>query len=179
MPTPRSYHTATVLQDGRILLAGGMLNGVALTNVEIYDPVSNSYQPTGSLNVPRLGHSATLLPDGRVLVIGGLSAIYPRGYYLYSAEIYDPSSGAWSPHSTAVLPWCLSFSDLAPGWSCVGGRRRFPVIGPRLGDDRVEIFDPAQNVWSAAAYHEGIGESHPDSVLLNDGRVLFTSGRQY
>ena len=71
MSTPRSQHTATLLKDGRILLVGGCRMVARLANVEIYDPVSNTYQPTGSLNTPRSAHSATLLPDGRVLVVGG------------------------------------------------------------------------------------------------------------
>ena len=174
MSTARSQHTATRLKDGRILLVGGMLDGVALANVEIYDPESNSYQLTGSLNEPRFDHSATLLPDGRVLVVAGNdNREYTRGgYYLSSAEIYDPSNGSWSVtqplYFHGVGHCAILFKD---------GRVLVVAGDIRPGDDGaddgVEIFDPLNNTWSAAAYHTGIGES-PTATLLNDGRVLFT-----
>src|SRR5262249_48717826 len=71
---PRYYHTATLLQDGRVLVAGGVIDGSAyVTNTaEIYDPATNAWSATGSMNVARGFHSAVLLPDGKVLVTGGV-----------------------------------------------------------------------------------------------------------
>ncbi len=60
--------SATVLVDGRVLVAGGLISGVYLTSAELYDPASGTWSITGSLNTPRSGHTATLLSDGRVLV---------------------------------------------------------------------------------------------------------------
>ena len=138
--------------------------------VEIYDPVSNTYQSTGSLNVPRHGHSATLLLDGRVLVVGG----YANYQYLDGAEIYNPANGTW----TATQPL---FSHGVDHSAILLKDGRVLVVGGSMGgdpgpDDRAEIFNSVGNTWSAAAYHEGIATGF-GSVLLSDGRVLFTSGR--
>ena len=153
MPTTLGLHTATVLQDGRILFVGGSItyNGWT-TNCEIYDPVSGAYQPTGSLNVRRHGHSATLLPDGRVLVIGGFGDYH----WINSAEIYDPTSGAWSLTQPLYSHGVCHSATLLPDGRVlvVGGADRSGDPGL---DDRVEIFDPKGDGWSPAASHQGIG----------------------
>ena len=73
--TPRWQHTATRLQDGKVLVVGGVANGDDPLNVldtsELYDPATGTWSVTGHLNRPRVGHTATLLLDGRVLVAGG------------------------------------------------------------------------------------------------------------
>src|SRR5256886_10329891 len=70
---PRANHTANLLNDGRVLLAGGYLDSSPwVTNTaEFYDPVSNSWTATGNLNVARYFHGAALLPNGKALVAGG------------------------------------------------------------------------------------------------------------
>jgi N-acetylneuraminic acid mutarotase len=96
----RSGHTATLLQNGRVLVSGGFDNAgsVSLATAELYDPASNSFAPTGSLAASRSVHAATLLPNGKVLVSGGQSqASGASAVALASAELFDPSSGAWSP----------------------------------------------------------------------------------
>src|SRR5205823_1788173 len=88
--------TATLLQDGRVLIAGGRTTGggdsALLAAVEIYDPQTRSFSPTGSLAYRRAGHTATLLPDGRVLIVGGTGAEDTSGV----AETYDPQTGSFS-----------------------------------------------------------------------------------
>ncbi len=85
---PRESHTATLLPDGRVLVAGGEGDastsaGFALASAELYDPVSGTWSATASMAAAHREHTATLLPDGRVLVAGGAP----------SAELYDPGSG--------------------------------------------------------------------------------------
>ena len=102
MVEPRGAHTATLLADGRVLVAGG--SGSAEVNpcqchapvgsAELYDPASGTWSTTASMLEVRSGHTATLLPDGRVLVASGNGMeIGIGGVMLASAELYDPGSG--------------------------------------------------------------------------------------
>src|SRR5437762_549573 len=87
------FHTATLLRNGKVLVAGGYgLNGESLTSAELYDPASGTWTATGSLVAARSLHTATLLPNGKVLVAGGYNSIVGR---LASVELYDPASETW------------------------------------------------------------------------------------
>src|SRR5205085_11465563 len=111
-------HTATLLPNGNVLIAGGLAFATATTalnTAETYTPSTGEFVLTGSMNSPRLNHTASLLPSGKVLVMGG-----PRGpaftaaNYVGSAEIYDLVAGTWAKtsvdppfrrrHSANVLP---------------------------------------------------------------------------
>src|SRR5215475_9037264 len=91
----RSFHTATLLSNGKVLIVGGA--GVTrsgdqkpVTSAELYDAVTGTFILTGNMNTPRIGPTATLLNDGRVLIVGG-SGCVPN-----SAELYDPVTGTFS-----------------------------------------------------------------------------------
>ncbi|MCK9365151.1 MAG: DUF1566 domain-containing protein [Syntrophales bacterium] len=92
-------HTATLLQNGKVLIVGGHTN-VNITDVlataELYDPASRTFTLTGSMNVPRWGHTATLLPDGKVLIAGGYNYTSGSHTNLDSAELYDPATGQFT-----------------------------------------------------------------------------------
>jgi hypothetical protein len=89
MNHPRAWHTATVLPDGRILVAGGAHANEGLTSAEVFDPVGRTWTDVAPSNAAHSSNTATLLPDGRVLIAGGMHV--PR-----SAEIFDPATGLWS-----------------------------------------------------------------------------------
>src|SRR5712664_727482 len=91
MNNPRECHTATLLNKGKVLVAGGSLgNGIGyLATTELYDPTTGTFTDTGSLNAARGCHTATLLNDGKVLVAGG-SVDGTRA--LASSELYDPAT---------------------------------------------------------------------------------------
>src|SRR4029079_1083241 len=93
--TARAAHTATLLPNDKVLVAGGInFSDGYLSGAELYDPTTGTWSQTGSLNAPRSGHTATLLSDGRVLVAGGSNSMEAG---LRSAELYDPDTGMWTP----------------------------------------------------------------------------------
>ena len=69
--TARYFHTATLLPNGMVLVAGGVHRWHFFASAELYDPASGTWTATGSLNTARYFHTATLLPNGMVLVAGG------------------------------------------------------------------------------------------------------------
>src|SRR5262245_58560248 len=92
MAVARSYHAATRLPDGRVLITGGDTgSGAEVTaSAELYDPLTGRFQATGDMNSARTGHTATLLPkSGKVLLVGGTFLDTP------TAELYDPSTGTF------------------------------------------------------------------------------------
>jgi len=113
MAESRESHTATLLQTGDVLVAGGYDNnlGANLASAELYDPYTGEWAPTGAMATARSKHTATAVGDGRVLIAGGYSSTGPS---LYTTEIYDPQTSQFSPganlnaarggHIAATLP---------------------------------------------------------------------------
>ena len=167
---PRTWHTATALNDGRILLVGGS-NGMDehYAVVDIFDPTSGLLTPAAPLHTPRHEHTATLLRDNRVLVVGGYNY---QQQWLQDAEVYDPSANIWTvvppiyPHGVQHTATLLRDGRVL----VVGG-----CIGSGVCTSRVEIFDPQTNSWTEAAPLAYDRASHA-AVLLNDGRVLVAGG---
>src|SRR3990170_4104235 len=89
MAAARDGHTATLLPDGTVLVAGGVGTSGELASAELYDPRSGTWVPTGNMIETRFTHTATLLRDGTVLVAGGFSG-GGSGSTPASAELYDP-----------------------------------------------------------------------------------------
>jgi hypothetical protein len=96
MATARHTHSAILLPDGKVLVAGGYGSSGILASAELYDPASGTWSSTGSMATARTDHSATLLPGGKVLVAGGGN----DSGALASAELYDPRMQLFLPFIT-------------------------------------------------------------------------------
>src|SRR5438477_1787504 len=93
MSVARFLHVATPLNDGKILVTGGVdTSGNPTASAELYDPTTGTWTATASMTSRRRAHTATLLPDGKVLVTGGQNTNATS-----SAELYDPDTGLWTP----------------------------------------------------------------------------------
>lgn len=106
MVSARTEHTATLLNDGTVLLTGGLdENGVVLATAEIFDPKTQSFAPTGNLNFARYAHTATLIQcdpnecsiNGFVLIVGGLDGVTATDNSTNNAELYDPGTHTFAP----------------------------------------------------------------------------------
>ena len=175
MQEQRKFHTAELLQDGRVLVVGGQDRKLMpLASAELYDPETARWSPTGSMSVPRREHSTVLLPDGRVLAMGGLDE---DRKVQSSAEIYDPQTGEWSPVSSmAVARRGHRALLLADGRVLVfGGRQIAMTLLQSDSLQMVEAFDPASGEWSNAP-DMVVGHIGLEAVVLQDGRVLVTGG---
>ena len=143
MRTARALHTATSLNDGRILYTGGQGTLISyLTSTEVYAPSTTSFASVGSMVLGRRNHQAVLLVDGRVLAFGGR---YTSGVTATS-EIYDPKSNAWSATGIMSVPRADAASLLMPDgrvW-VTGG-----VNNAGASVSSTEIYNPATGTWSA------------------------------
>lgn len=174
MITPREDHTATLLRDGRVLVAGGatgvpgMIGGTLIASAELYDPASGTWTATGSMIDARYGHTATLLGDGRVLVAGGWGNCKAAGCEaLASAELYDPRTGSWSATGSMVTPHGGGTATLLPdGKVLVAGG-----WGTSGVTTSAELYDPAGGTWTATGSLIDARGGHT-ATLLGDGRVL-------
>lgn len=104
LSTVRANHTATLLQNGSVLLVGGFSNAVipnvSLASTDLYNPATNTFAASGSLTTSRYGHPAVLMPNGRALAAGGEVETAGMITQTASAEIYDPATGNWASAAT-------------------------------------------------------------------------------
>jgi len=170
----RDYQTATLLQNGKVLVAGGNYSNGTLNSAELYDPVTGTWAVTGSLNKSRAFHTATLLPSGKVLVAGGFTCAPPPSscLELNSAELYDPATGIWSntgnlntfraSHTATLL---LNGKVLVAG----GGQTNF--FGIPIPLVNAELYDETTGTWSNTG---GMNKARFDhtATLLPNGKVL-------
>jgi N-acetylneuraminic acid mutarotase len=166
----RSQQTATLLGDGRVLVAGGIdgTTGRSVPNAELYDPKTNAWSPAASMAGRRYAHTATLLKDGRVLIVGGTRSAVD----LDSTEIYDPTADRWSPGPTLPTPRSgHSASILADGRVLLAGGE--DGTGPTLAS--ALFFDPTASRWSST--NQMTTGRHSFAMMpLKDGRVMAVAG---
>ena len=167
--TARYNHTATLLPNGKVLVAGGYGDTGILASAELYDPATGVWSSTGSLNDARVGHTATLLPSGKVLVAGGSAT---NSAVLASAELYDPATGFWTRTGSLGTARESDTTTLLPnGQVLVAGGQ--DVIGDTFAS--AELYNPATGVWSPTGSLGAARYSHT-ATLLTNGQVLVAGG---
>jgi hypothetical protein len=161
----RSNHIATLLNNGKVLVAGGTLGGYGrpIATAELYDPASGTWSATGTMISPRINFTATRLPNGKVLVAGGYG-----GGSLASAELYDPALGTWSTTGSMVSPHYESTATLLPNGKVL-------VVGGFPNLTTAELYDPALGTWSATGSMASPHRDHT-ATLLPNGKVLIAGG---
>lgn len=179
---------ATLLQDGRVLLANvpAADGNTATTEAQLYDPATGQWAMTGRMQAARSGSVASLLADGRVLVAGGVDPA--KGYLgpLASAELYDPATGRWT-ETGSMATWRWGSPDSFKAISLADGRvlvlgglitgqppgSSSPRIPPGGGGETkgAETYDPDSGTWSWA---RPMAAPPTTATLLPDGRVLVT-----
>jgi len=161
MTEPRCLDfTATLLSDGRVLVAGGLDRDIVAT-AELYDPSTGTWTATASMTTPRYDHTATLLLDGTVLVAGGADHGGGGCCYLATAELYDPARGTWAATGNmGTLHGGDPATLLLDGTVLVAGFESF------------EVYDPAKGSWALAGVPAANPAGRGPLTLLPDARVL-------
>jgi hypothetical protein len=168
--------TATLLNTGKVLVAGGFNGGTVLTTAELYDPATAAFALTGSMVIPRSGHTATLLSNGKVLVTGGapltLGPPPPE-----AEELYDPATGAFAPTGVILTPRGLDTATLLSDGTVlvVGGNQEagLNTFPPTLAT--AELYNPATGTFTQTGSMASPRNRHTATLLVN-GKVLVIGG---
>jgi hypothetical protein len=170
MTRQRAAHTATLLPNGKVLVAGGFAGDKnSLASAEVFDLATSMFASAGDMSAPRAGHTATLLSTGKVLIAGGYN-----GNYLASAELYDPAARTFTSTSRMVTARSGHVAILLPNGKVLlaGG---VGVGWTFLAD--AELYDPATNTFTATGNMLAARESHTATLLAN-GKVLIAGGHR-
>jgi len=160
-------HTATLLLNGTVLVAGGAIDPESRAPVsaaEIYDPATNAWSTTGTMGEPRSGHVAVLLEDGGVLVAGGNGSTFEG---LATAELYDPTTRTWTATGALSTPldW-LAATRLGTG----------DVLA--VSQNHAEVYDHVKGSWSVTAPWASDRGNLSTLTTLANGKALVAGGGQ-
>ena len=170
MTTPRDGHTATLLNDGMVLIAGA-----SGTSAELYNPATGTFTATGSMNDARGGQTATLLTSGQVLIVGGTDE---SGATLATAELYDPVTGTFTPtgsmntgRADQIAAILNNGTVLVAGGGATDSAELYELIGfaPSIvsfANQPVNVTSPSQNVTL----------TNNQSAALNITSIAITGG---
>ncbi|HYY72836.1 MAG TPA: kelch repeat-containing protein [Candidatus Bathyarchaeia archaeon] len=186
MTAARAVHTATLLKDGRVLIAGGdgiFFNGLqnpgiqSLASAELFDPNTGKFTATAPMSQARETHTATLLNDERVLIAAGSDGAVgntnPPATVLGSAELYDPATGKFVAAKNMTTSRSFHTATLlSTGNVLVAGG--IANTGAFLAT--AELFDPVSGNFTATTGPMAAPRFYHDATALNDGTVLLCGG---
>ncbi len=183
MSAGRTSFTATLLQNGEVLVVGGSDYEVSCYGTaELYNPSTGQWTLTGSMTQPRCLHSATLLPSGKVLVSGGVNSIYSSNTATVNgAEIYNPETGTWT--STGSLnvsraeaaTLLLDDGDVlsAGGYNNTGNNAQNTYLAS------AELYHPSTQAWTLTSSISGAVGVPATPALLTNGDALIADDAQF
>lgn len=174
MGYPRQGHATVLLQNGRLLAAGGFtdLTGVPTASAELYEPVSGRWSPTtNAMASARVNFAVSLLPNGRVLASGGRFG--GGAFYTNAADLFDPASSSWASTGAMGTSRTQHSSTLLPSGKVlvVGG---FGGGSPKTLAT-AEIYDPSTGSWTPTGAMPAARSQHV-AVRLTSGKVLVVGG---
>lgn len=170
-------HTASLLANGQVLVAGGYGAGKVLATTEIYDPGLGTWSSAGDMEAPRYLHTATLLNDGTVMVVGGRGGEF--GAMLCTTEVFDPSTLQWTYRRTIgkmVQEQTASLLSngmvLVAAGTGVANIDNHLILGSKI---RAQLYSPRTGSWLNADRLNHARTEHT-AVRLNNGDVLVAGG---
>jgi N-acetylneuraminic acid mutarotase len=179
MATRRTGHSATLLANGKVLVAGGYFTDNTVypavttmhSSCELYDPDTGQWSPAGSLPMGWANHQAVRLQNGKVLIVGGTMG---GDAYLANAALYDPDADRWTPTGgMSVGRYGHTITLLNDGKVLVTGSITPGINTPCLAS--CELYDPEAGVWSPAPSMLTARAGHT-ATLLRNGDVLVAGG---
>ena len=182
---PREGHTATLLTNGEVLIAGGSAiqpGWPVWASAELYSSLAGTFRPIpGSMTAPRSGHTATLLPDGRVLIVGGDRSFggATGASSQASAELYDPSTQAFTETGAMTTARTYHTATLLPdGRVLIAGGENFNEKGEQTSLGSAELYDPSTGKFTATGSMTA-ARSFFTATLLTSGKVLVSGYFNY
>lgn len=181
----RRHHTATLLNDGRVMIAGGYFDSICITaTAELFDPATETFSPVGTMHSGRVRHTATLLATGEVLIVGGSNGCAPDSsddppWDPLFAELYEPNSSSFQPSgnmsTTRIDHTAIRLED---GKVLVlGGIPQLQNLHEQPPNPQyAELYDPVGHTFSPVA---GLTIAHERyaATLLTSGTVLIAGGQ--
>ena len=174
MTSKRYDHTATLLPNGKVLIAGGDggYDGYTiLASADLYDPIAGTFTATGSMAAARCEHRATLLPSGKVLIAGG---VFDGATPLASAELYDQAAGTFTATGSMTATRYDHTATLLPSGEVLiaGGRSDSADL------TSAELYDPIAGTFTTTGNMAAARCDHT-ATLLDNGKVLVAGGQGY
>lgn len=179
MSKQRTHHTASVLNDGKVLIVGGSSQSLpkgenALDSVELFDPDSETFSTTASMQYARVYHTATVLSDGKVLITGG-STPETNEAPTNTAELFDPTTESFTliSNNMNVPRKKHTATLLQSGKVLITGGINSDQSNV---DNTAELYDPSTRSFTLVTASMNSERNQHRANILSSGKVLVTGG---